>query len=851
MKKFLKIALLILLSLAVLILIFNFSFGYLIKTKLKDFSNNSITLDYKSSRAKLLVGSIEFNEAVLLFNDVSIDSSSSIFIESLSFDKFAISYLSLKALLFERSFNIEKVLLSGPTIDFLKDTTIRPGDFFSKILTPNVVSTKSQSAPFSFEIGELEIAQGSIQLMEEDKKDFSLGSVNLKLSDIGMDDLQALNGNDPDMNANFNIRLGLYDIHKELNGESEILIDSIVYKKDKKQFFAGGIQLKHITSSSNYASSEISLFTGLISVNGFSLSHLISSKDLKFNRLTISNTDISEKVNYYSEIKVSEDKPASKMQMISNVINAFITDTFNIQNFNYHSINEATNSTDYINNLNLSIYSVRVDSNFILGQEYLRPIEKSTIHSGPINIHTPEAGIDVSYDTLIYSGPGKEQLITNLQINKYPSLFSGSKNQPNFEFRSDSILLSGLDEREWIDSSVVQISVYIQNPQLSGSNVNFGKSEKSNSKGLAPDKIVLNDLNLVNGSINIAGNANELIEVDAFNVEAINLEIFSGKKQSGNKVSWQNIFASLENSKFSIPQKLLVQMDNGTIDNKDMDFEGILFSEIKKKDNYELTSKRLPDTTRFYTDKVEIDNFDIEAFINNKHLSIDKLMILNPEYLQYNANVTKEATSPDSISPMLLYKRINKLLPNYFSYINIGDFAIRNGKLKYQMEKNNLVVEANCKGEMNNFLFDQQLPNVEMPEFTIDSYNFCITDFESVLNEVKFNSESICFNSIENELHIIKSYADKKANESNIGSLQFNIIFPKIVLTKPNFNPISGGDFSFDIVHIVNPDINLQIHHQKKVTKKTTIKDSKDFAIYFFGRWCKIGKCESKSFFNC
>jgi hypothetical protein len=776
-----------------------------------------------------LVGTIEFSEAVLHFNDISIDSNSSIFIESVSFEKFLISQLNLKALLFDRSFNIEKVLLSGPTIDFLKDTTISHKDIFTKVLTPNVVSAKSQSAPFSFEIGELEIEQGSFQLIEAERNDFSLGSVNLKLSNISMEDLKVLNGDSPDLNAQFNIRLGVYDFQKKLPGNAEILIDSIVYKKDKNLFEAGGIQLKRLKSSSDYAESEISLFTDLISVHGFSLRHLLISKDLKFDRLTISNTKIIEKLDYYEEIKISDDKPVSKSRIFSNIINAFITDTLQIQNFNYYSENFETDSVNFIDNLNFWIYSVRVDSNFILGKEYLRPVEQSTVLSGPISMHMPENGIDFSCDTLIYSGPGKEQLITNLQLNTYPSLFSGIKDQPNFRFNSDSIIISGLDEREWIDSSVVELSVYIQNPQLFGSNVNFGKSKKNNSKGFTPDKIVLNELKLINGSVNIEGISNEILEVESLNIEAVDLELFSNNSQSNKTVSWKNIFSSVENSKFLIPEKLMVQMDKGTINNNNLDFEGISYLENSKINNYQSPSKKAIDTTRFFAEQVKIDNFDIQAFINEKHLTIDNLAITRPTYFQYADLERNDTSKPDSVTPILLYRRINEMLPNYFSYINIRDFSVMDADVLYHMELNNLKYHSNNSIVMRNIEFDPFLPDGELPELTVDYYEFCINDVKLVSDKVQFITESVCYNSTEDNLTLINSHAEnivRNWNDINTGAMQYNVTFPKITLTKPDFTPLSGGSVSFNIIHIDDPEIYIRIPAQKK-PEKLSVKDFK------------------------
>ncbi|MCD4665141.1 MAG: hypothetical protein K8R68_07700, partial [Bacteroidales bacterium] len=702
MKRIIKIILGILLFLVIIILGFNFLFGYLIKFQIKRLTNENIELEYESSRTRMFLGTIEFREAVLHFNDISIDSNSSIFIERVSFEKFLISRLNLKALLFDRSFNIEKVLLSGPTIDFLKDTSISHKDIFTKILTPSVVRAKSQSAPFSFEIGEVEIEKGSFQLLEAKRNEFSIGSLNLKLSNIGMEDLKVLNGKALDLNANFNIQIGVYDIRKQLNGGADVLIDSIVYKKDNNIFEVGGVQLKRLKSSSAYSDSEISIFTGLISVHGFNLRDLLVSKDLKFDRFTISNTELIEKQEYYDEKKIRDKKPVSKSRIFSNMINAFITDTLHIQNFNYHSENITTDSVDFVDNLNLWIYSVRVDSNFISGMEYLRPIEKSFVFSGPISIHIPENGIDFSYDSLVYSGPGKEQKIVGLQLNTYPSLSSKNKDQPIFHFNTDSIVISGLDEREWLDSSTVEISVYIKNPQVFGSNILFGDSKKTSSPNFTPDKIVLNELNLINGFIKIEGASDEKIEAESLNVEAVDLEIFNNNKQFNKIVSWKNIFTSVENSKFLIPEKLMVQMEKGTINNNNLDFEGILYLDNSKINKYQASSRKAIDTTRFFGDRVKIDNFDIQAFINEKHLSIDNLVISRPSYFQYSDLDKNDTPTHDSVSPILLYRRINEMLPDYFSYINIRDFSLTDADVLYQMELDNLKFQSNNSIVMRN-----------------------------------------------------------------------------------------------------------------------------------------------------
>lgn len=827
LKKTIKISLIIFFSLIVILLILKFSFGLLIKTQIKNFTNHGVTLDYKSSNARFWKGSINFREAVIQFNDISIDSSSSVFIKSISFEEFSLSHLSLKALLFERSFKIEKVLLKGPSIDFLKDTTIRPNDIFSKILTPNVVSEKSKSAPFGFEIEEVEIVHGSFQLIKSERKDFSLGSVNLKLSNIGMEDLKILNSDAPDLNAQFNIRLGIYKIQKKLSGNAELLIDSIIYKKDKRVFQTGGIQLNNLNSATNYAASEISLTTDLVAVEGFSLSHLLSSKDLKFSRLTISNTEIFEKLDYYDEIIINADKPASKKQFISNFVNAFITDTFNIQNFNYKSQNNLSETFDHIDNLNLWVYSLHVDSNFILEKEFLRPVELSNVLSGPIQMHMPEKGIDVSCDTLIYEGPGREQIVTGFSYHKYPSLYADKKEQATFKINSDSIIISGLDEREWIDSSIVEFSIFIQNPKFKGSQIPFANSAstKSKSSDVLPEKIIFNRLSLVNGNIEIDGDLNEQIDIGSLNIDVFELELFLNPSMENKIVSWQNLITALENSKVFIPGKLDLELQNGTIYNNDLDFSGVLFSKVHEVNNFASASKKLPDTTRFIANEVEIDNLDLQAFINRKHLSIDRFKISKPEYFQYNA-IKQKKEHPDTITPLLLYRRINKLLPDYFSHIDVKDFGVHDASFIYHLEQNNLRLSLSHSLRMRNIVFDQNVIEGKKPKLIVDKYEFCLDDIQLESDQLLFNSESMCYNSIENNLLIKNSHANNAfLRDSEL--LSYNVTIPEIQLTKPDFTPLSGGPFSFDMLYMMNPDIYLNISsnqkHDKSIQKQTNL----------------------------
>jgi len=270
-------------------------------------------------------------------------------------------------------------------------------------------------------------------------------------------------------------------------------------------------------------------------------------------------------------------------------------------------------------------------------------------------------------------------------------------------------------------------------------------------------------------------------------------------------------------------------MDKGTINNNNLDFEGILYLDNSKINKYQAPSRKAMDTTRFFGDRVKIDNFDIQAFINEKHLSIDNLVISRPSYFQYSDLERNESPTPDSISPILLYRRINEMLPDYFSYINIKDFSVADADVLYQMELDNLKFHANNSIVMHNIEFYQYLPEGELPELTVDYYEFCINDVNLVSDKMQFITESICYNSTEDNLTLINCHAEnivRNRNDLNMEAMQYNVTFPKITLTKPDFTPLSGGPVSFNMIHIDDPEIYISIPTQKK-PEKLSVRDLK------------------------
>lgn len=819
MKKSLKILVVILVVVAIIIMSINFLFGYLIKRQLARFSDHNIELDYESSKTRLLMGTIEFREAVLNFNDISIDSSSSIFIESLSFEKFKITRLNLKALLFDRSFNIEKVLVTSPKLDFLKDTVISGNELFRKVLTPDVIRSKSKSAPFSFEIGEVEIESGSFELLEAEKRDFSLGRINLKLSDIGMDDLKVLKGDDPDLNANFNIRLGLYDIRKSIANNGEVTVDSVVYKKDKRLFELGGIKVNRIATSTTFSKSEISLQTDAITVNGFSLSHFLSSQDVKFNRISISNTKLMEKGHYLPEKKVRDTTSKTKSEFLSKMVNAFITDTLQVQNFNYSYLNTKTDSVDFIKNLNVWLYNIQVDSNFISDKEYLRPIERSTLLSGPISMHMKEYGFDVLCDSLVYSGPNHAQKFIGLNINSYPPLYSDTSVKQKIGILTDSLIISGLHEREWLDSSRIDFSLALSNPKIYGSNFSFQGTGKSGYPDFLPNKIVLNEFKLKNGSIQIEGSSGETISTESLTLDLKDLEISDMGNGVAPDIGWLNLIANIQNAQIDIADKLKVKLENGDINNNDFDFRGIYYAENKIN-----PLSNANDSNQFYAHQIRVDNFDLLSFISEKQLSMDRLSISKPDYFHYESLKPKVKTNSDSITPLLLYRRMNQKLPDIFSLIDVRDFQIDSANVVYKMERNNMLFQTNASISLKDLRFDEEI----ITEFLIDHYEFCITDANMVSDKLHFTMEEACYNSdidnlVLNNTHI--ENIDKLTPGKNKEATQISVKLPNIVFEKPDFTPMSGGPMSFHTLRVEDPDINLTILKPKeKVNKKSSGK---------------------------
>ena len=805
-------------------MILSLSFGPLLKRQIKRFTNQTVELEYENSHARLLKGTIELQNAILTFHNVALDSSSQIQVDRISFDKFQISHLSIKSLLFDRSFKIDKVLLSGPKIKFEKDTIINQGEFISNLLSPDVVSRSSQSAPFSFEIEEVEIDQGSFNLMNAGRKDFSIGNLKLKLQNISMDDLKALNGNDLDLNAQFNILLSVYNIQKELADDSRITIDSVVYKKSKRLFMIGGIHLLDVNTSNAYAESKLALNGGLVSIKGFSLSHFLSSKDVKFSSLTISDTEVFERLNYNDEIKPSAESSSTESILFPKLFKAFITDTLMVRNLNYRSENNYSDSANYINNLNVWLYSITVDSTFISNKEYLSPLYKSNIVSGPIDIHMPEIGLDVFSDSITHWGYKKEQIFSGLRLDKYPSLFSGNTDQSGFQLIADSLIVSGLDEREWIDSLVLEISLQLKNPYMSGSNVFLGKSELSKTPILLPEKVVLNNLDIINGNIDLAGSVGEEIESESLTMHAEDLEFSISEDSTESIIAWRSFFTSLGFSKLLIPGKLQVQMDGLSFKRGDLLIDGIFYTNRPSYGSSGISISNSVDTSRFFLSRLEASRFDLRALINNRELSIESLIFLEPDYFQF-AKVKEEAQKDtEPYTPLLIYRRINELLPQYFSSVDLGEVSISDALAQYQLDQDAIDLQMRLDGVMKGLLFVENEVAGEPASLLADYYEFCITDAGIRSDKFQIGIDSISYDNSLNHLAIINSQAHNQVQNGIINQddgIKYRIVIPKLVLTEPDFVPNGGGPISFEDFYVFNPDIHIHLKDKEEDTKKS------------------------------
>ncbi|MBC8486638.1 MAG: hypothetical protein H8D45_11425 [Bacteroidetes bacterium] len=821
MKKIYKISIIAIAFIALVLLAFNLFFGYLIKLQVANLSKDKIHLEYKKAGANIFIGSVEFTDVVLKFNEVSIDTSSSIYIRSLSFSELSIDRINLIELFFNKNFKVQKIKLFNPEIELKKDTIIQKKDFFSKVLTPEVIKKKSQSSPFSFDIEELEIKYGAFQYLEGDDTEISFDKINILIRDLQLSDLAQLKIEKNDLDAHFRLDVNLYNHKQKINKEYYLTIDSIVYHSEARKFMTGGISFLPVENVDFEARPVYSAKTDKIIISGFALKEFIANKDLKFEKILISDTKFIE--TKYQFIKKTNDsiETASKTDVLFNMIKEFYTDTFQLEKIYCLSINKEIDTILYIDNANVLLLDVSVDSSFISGAKYLTLTENSSVTTGRLKLHLTEPEIDFQCDSFVYSGPEQLQYLKDIRF-KYSCLSkNGDKQEICMDILVNSLVLNGLNTKELINSQVADFSLFVKNPNVKIYDPDLFKFKNHKKKKFdLPDKIVLNEFVLENGSFYLFNLSEEMFAINDLNFSSVDLEIKTDLNKQKNYFEYQSFETSFNDLKFiSADKSTKFDIEDVLLKNHSLSLHNLTFSKNKlEKISSEEGVKYKIDTSKLEIKKLFINQFDIQKVINQREFIAEDLLIEKPQYYQFaNAiNTIKD----DSTTHKFSIEKLNNELGRYLKKLNIAKLNLSNGNFIYRTANDITVYRSGYDLQINDLQFGVEDQESGRHDISPGFLHLNLFDTKLSSNSIYLTSDSILYNTLDNNVtlkNLIVRNSDRiSVISKNQKSVKYEVRLPLINLYQLDPEPESGAPVSFQSVDITSPHIFVGIPQKRK-----------------------------------
>jgi hypothetical protein len=262
-----------------------------------------------------------------------------------------------------------------------------------------------------------------------------------------------------------------------------------------------------------------------------------------------------------------------------------------------------------------------------------------------------------------------------------------------------------------------------------------------------------------------------------------------------------------------------LQLFQGSIDNNNIDFRGLSYTNRPNVTRAFSNESISPDTIRFGCPHLQLEEFDIQAYINDKQLRCDRISIHRPEIYSYLSVNEDTLPSDDSVTPILLYRRLNTKIPEIFSEISISDFDLSDARLVYKLQSDNTLIQFAVNSSLSNIVFNSTSSN-KPSELLIEKYGFCVTDATIISDRIDFIAEKLCYNNSDDFISIKNSNLKSVISQTFNSRPNFHLKLPEIILTGPDFVAPSGSPVSFDLLHVKDPELWVLFSGDKEQKSK-------------------------------
>jgi hypothetical protein len=823
-----KISIFIIIAVVIFMIVFNLLFSKLLRWQIDNFSNGKIHLLSEKASANIFSSSILFTDVLVEFDSVSVDAASKIYLRDLRFSTLEIDHISIFQLLFKRNIKVRKIGFSDPELNFMRDTVILRKDLFTKVITPEVVKSKSQGAKFSFDIGEIFIKQGAMHFRGRTGEELDLEKIDIRIRDVQLSDLSQMEVAKKDLSANFKLNVNLYEVRKRFKDSYTFSIDSFSYYSGIRQLLVNGISLITDSLDDNMVKPEIKLMTDYLKINGFDLSEFLLNENLDFEKILISNGKLWERKNNFF-LNNEDNRDTTKKTPVFGLgfLNSFRTDTFQMQNINILSVTKNLDTVYRVENGNIKILNIEVDSEFIAEYKYLNLSENAYLNSGPMQIQWVKPVFDFRCDTFSFTGGDGREFMKNVRFTYHTYSKDKGKQKLVLDARIDSLDLKNLNVRGILKSDSVHLSMYLQNPKV----IYYERDSlplrtRKRKKTKFPSSIFLDEIRIHDGTFRFVSDVSTVdTKVDKLNLLFDTLQINANRVGKSGFVDFDGFTLNCERLQFQNSKNpVFAQIDNLFLNEKDFILKGILFSQGEGE------GSEASGSNSFNSDLLEITGFDIKNLVNKKEFVCSEVFLQKPEFNGIVNTDKKQKKNENKLvfSKEVIGAKIAAVLNGKLNKLVIGDIRIKDGFVDFQNPKNPLHINTFVDLKMEHIHFYPENPLGDtlfhFPDyFQIDLVN---PDFSS--STLAFRTDNISYDNLNGNL-VIVNLSGETLDGNQFGP-KFKISVPLMNLKSPEYDPKNEQPFRFTSIGVHSPSIYLEMN---KSEERNTQKPKKKFALPF------------------
>ena len=809
LKRTYKISISILAALIVIMVVFNLMFSSILRWQVENFSNGKIHLRSERASANIFNGSIDFKGVLIDFDSVSVDAASKIYLQNLKFSSLKLSHISIFQLLFKRNFKIDKIDIADPELNFMRDTVILGRDFFSKVITPEVVKSKSREATFSFDIGEIVINQGAMHFRGRTGEELDLGKINIRIRDVRLSDLSQMETAKKDLSAHFKLNVNLYDVRKRFRDAYTFSVDSFSYYSGMKYLLVSGIAFTPDSLDDFTEKPEIKFRTDFLRISGFELNDFIMNENLEFKKFEISNADLWESKDWFF-LNNDDARDTVKKKNVPKFqwLNSFHTDTFQVNNINVLSLTKKLDTIYEVKDGNLLVVDIRVDSNFLENASYLDLTKSTFARSGAIKFHWVKPVLDFSCDTFSFTGSDGTEFMKNIRFSQHTWSKEKNKQKLLIDAHLDSLGVKGLNIRRLLTSDSVHLSLFLKKPKVEMFvRDSLPQKNRNKKKAKPPSTVFVDEFRIQDGDFRFASDISGMDgRVENMNLLFDTLQINTDRIGKPGFVDFDGVVLNCAGIQFQNGKKpVFARIDNLFLDEKDFILTKTRFSQGKASS---------PGFVSLKMKGFSVGDFNLKELVNNKEFVCGEIVLQSPEYV----GTGKESKDKNKEKPALTKKRFGEeiaaLLKGKLNKLQIGNIQIMDGFVDFRGAKDSLHLNTFLALEMQNIRFDPNGPLGDTLFYFPDYFKFDLKDPGFSTSRLSFRTDAITYNNLDGELAIVNLFGETP--EGCTAKSKFKINVPLISLRKPFWEPEKEQPLRFASLFVKYPSVFLEVDKEEK-----------------------------------